>query len=833
MSVNFYNFSHKNIDYEISKQKTNPQKNKEGYLDEKQIELILEKSNTSLTKISPRERMKFINSFNKNKEWYLDFLNLRKSLLISKKIHDITKEKYLKLEKIIQQQIINAYQKVSPVPYEPTSKLIHSPFQENLVAEYYRSDADASRSKVLRSFLVNNIINDLDIKLVYSSSFLDFIKRHQESITLNSLDEWDTLQNIGRKTIFDFTHAIDKNNNLTDFASKFYEILNKTPEYIQRNAYPVATYQLEQGTLLLTAGDTWRSNWEFKKQINSVIKKIGYWASPFQFKSLLLENNALEFVLDEKDLFSEFLKQDLLSENNSFKNFSQDHFSNIQNNLNAIKKSILSNEKEDEVNLKHLSFLIRALEKLIVGLDQPKVLQEYPTEFYGVFFNRISEALKAIENNTNESINVRNALNIVHQQIQHILAISSPYKAEEFDFYVRQKIFPTESIISKQLSDHMITTLNHSCMNTLFKVVQGLAHQKNKLLSIAYQKDIYYEGEYAYQLEKDLDIFTNCSTKNGAKLQELDGKEFREKQAFTLNKNQKLDLVHLEFIHNIDKQSKEYFTEDVLAQIHYIIKNGYAADDGFTVLIDITLNSYKSLESLIFADPSLVEWIKEGKLNLVLMRSLQKFDLLGESNAYGGLGLLFNNRENFSDFNDYMVKEQVEGLSRQVITHTFYSMDSEVDEYQKAYSDNINAFYKHLPDELLNGPEDAPVQFSQIHHPSKYFIDLRLGPYKKINEVFCNSMIPLTRTFGLSDANGQASFGFKNTSVNKIGDSFGVYKIRFSVGVLPAEECIFKCVNAFKTIFDKAQETRNSEGNIDEEKVANWISDTYLNTQNN
>lgn len=84
--------------------------------------------------------------------------------------------------------------------------------------------------------------------------------------------------------------------------------------------------------------------------------------------------------------------------------------------------------------------------------------------------------------------------------------------------------------------------------------------------------------------------------------------------------------------------------------------------------------------------------LQAGKLNLVLLRSAQKYDMLGQDNYYWGITTTFNAPHAFAAFNARMddPADQLVGFNFQGLTHIHTQAQAEVDAYRLALANNTD-----------------------------------------------------------------------------------------------------------------------------------------------
>ena len=222
----------------------------------------------------------------------------------------------------------------------------------------------------------------------------------------------------------------------------------------------------------------------------------------------------------------------------------------------------------------------------------------------------------------------------------------------------------------------------------------------------------------------------------------LSGDRFNQEgivKAFATPPENKIDLFVCEFHHNISIERQSYKPENVLGQVKAMIQQGLVADK-LTIAIDNTINLEQSEEVKAFlADETIKHLIQLGKLNVVLLRSAQKFDMLGMDNYYGGITTSLNESKAFSKFNARMAKkeDQLAGLSYQGLAHLQKYGGKSLDNYRLLTMKNTQKLYKMLPDNAIyHKGTDNPMQISEIADDQLVFLDIKFPEYPKAADAF-------------------------------------------------------------------------------------------------
>lgn len=368
---------------------------------------------------------------------------------------------------------------------------------------------------------------------------------------------------------------------------------------------------------------------------------------------------------------------------------------------------------------------------------------------------------------------------LVHEQLANTLAVAKPYSQDQFSQVMRDATdlmpdgFPED--IQPQFA------LKNSGLRALSSTLTGVeAQQEGRKLNIAMQKDCYYESGFAVEEAANHRHLT------------LDGDQLNattNDMAATLG-GEKLDMYVAEFHHNISLDREEYHAEDVTAQVDRLFEQGLVSDK-FTVALDTTIATTNADEIKAFLDHN-KERIAEGKLNVVMYRSGQKFDLMGMDNYNGGVMAVVNNGADFASFNKATQEgrgvDNLGDLCVQGFTMMQKHAQQPLNDYRSAAMRATAALGNPrsddnplgLPPAMILGESnrgDAMIQIARNTDDKAVFLDLRnpwLEKGSKAAEGFNNSMASLLTHMseenpGEYHIEGRASFGFMHSNVTVIG----------------------------------------------------------------
>ena len=367
-----------------------------------------------------------------------------------------------------------------------------------------------------------------------------------------------------------------------------------------------------------------------------------------------------------------------------------------------------------------------------------------------------------------------NQIELIHQEIQTILGILQPYDDRQFSEIMSQNLTTGLKPLIPQSLGLPQVHLKTSGMHAMMSVVSSVEQQKGvNHLNIVILQDSYYEG-------------SECLVRAQAyTIRMLNGDVFNTQgieAALPRRPDDKpIDLFVGEFHHNISFTRQVYRKEMIKEQIKEMLKRGWVAEK-FTVLLDVTMDLERSDEIRnLLADPEIQQLIKDGRMNVALTRSAQKFDMLGMDNYSGGVVIAVNNGVAFGRFNDRMAlpEDQLKGLSYQGLTHLQKYAGPLLEEYRKGILANTHYLYFKLPRKsiFVEGTTN-PMQISRIEDPRLVYLDIKLPQYpiaaeamhKKLDDICEFSRLPITH---------RPSFGFATTNFTMAAAG----NLRLSVGL--------------------------------------------------
>jgi hypothetical protein len=432
---------------------------------------------------------------------------------------------------------------------------------------------------------------------------------------------------------------------------------------------------------------------------------------------------------------------------------------------------------------------------------------------------RMQNAMKEAILRKDDYIAFNNQIEIIHQEMQGILAIVEPYREDELENCVIDKLTRGEEPVVPADLDPPQVNLKWSGMHCLASVISAVEESKGSTsLNIGVLRDTYYESSNTLKKAKEHTVLT------------LDGEQFRKhgiEEAFegfstrkgSLQTFPTLDLFVAEFHHNISLTSKSYHRENVTEQVVKMVEAGITSDK-FTVVLDTTSDLEVSEDVREFLNHEKIkQLIQEGKLNVVLIRSAQKLDMLGLDNYYGGIAISVNDKAAFDVYNHRMAapREQLGGLSYQGLTHLQKYGGTMGDAYRLALMENTRKLYDMLsPNAKPTKKRKNIMQISRIEDNRLLFIDIKFPKHpftaiaflQRLHQYAEEKNLPLT---------GRQSFGYAASTITNLDGS----TLRFNPGLDDQ-----KTLNQYAAFFHDVQEILENarKAGLDDDEIADRLS---------
>lgn len=166
---------------------------------------------------------------------------------------------------------------------------------------------------------------------------------------------------------------------------------------------------------------------------------------------------------------------------------------------------------------------------------------------------------------------------------------------------------------------------------------------------------------------------------------------------------EKIDLYVQEFHHNIDIDPKyTHYKKGTIAEDIKAIFINKPETDALTVVIDATIDFTRS-EDLRELFAEFKDEIRQGRLNFVVFRSGQKFDMLGLDNYYGAPFYIVNNGDKkWANFDRIKTEKvyQTDELSEQFFCWMGETGFEWIEEYKKLLFENQRKIMELVPEGL-------------------------------------------------------------------------------------------------------------------------------------
>ncbi len=569
------------------------------------------------------------------------------------------------------------------------------------------------------------------------------------------------------------TNKFFRNLHLMGFVNYKNEHILVTPEFLTKQRFDAEINSIMAPSWIKNRGN------QLYSILDDVIARNGYRVSPAQAKGAWLKVKKLEEIFSKLNMritestqddkspvvchsFDDFLSQPIVSK---FHALSQDP--SAPPYLRVVPKGTFL----------LLSGLANCgVDKAFSDKGIAKLLQ--------IAYFRMLNAMNGAVHAKHDLLKFVNEIEVIHQEIQTLLTLVEPHDSS---------VFSTSMI--RRLSPIANAYLKASGMHCFSSVCAGVEKQKgSRELRVAVLSDsYYYASSDNLKLAKTYDVIP-----------------VMEGQPFTASG--KVDLFIAEFHHNIAVDKKVYMPVNVLDKIKGLYAQGVMADQ-FTVLIDTTIDLEKSEEmKALLSDPLISKLINEGKLNIAIIRSAQKFDMLGMDNYYGGIAMTINKKEAFSEFNARMdaVEDQLTGVDYQGLSHIQKYGEGSIDAYRKEIMDNTQRMYKKIPEKFLYSEGSSnPMQISRIEDDKMFFLDVKFPNYPISRGSFINALIRFVDHKKLFFTS-RVSFGFMNANLTAMDEDL----LRFSAGleseaVLDAYAAFFQAVQKEIDQTEQIQEYRD------------------------
>ncbi len=673
------------------------------------------------------------------------------------------------------------YSKVAPHSYD-SMRLGIQVTPQHIPDDQYHRLANLFLRDLNEEYKNDMDLINADVYLIDSLLFKEVIKRYFDYVEIENDDQVKQLiddillfpQLFLQDTVVDLSKVCNKENlqkfkDVADLRIKIFNDERPNEKKSMKNLSklkPIVFDKYLNENLILAPKIKGIHNINFSEALSDT----GFCLTPDHAKKAFLKINPLsrEFVTEAKLSTAGNTIPTLFKDVQEFANSSVlQKFKNLADNVDAPP---------------YLKIQAKSTAELLKGLSAFDLEAKFENEMkdllqisYFIMINAMNEAIFYKD----DFINFNNQIEVIHQVLQSILELTQPYNVGDFSLAKIDNL-KNHNIIPQEIENPKVH-LKASGMRALSSVVSAIERQINsKCLYIAVLKDSYYESVNALKHG----IFHKCV--------QLNGDIFKKdsKGAMQEIKNP-IDLFATEFHHNISaaidsfypSENKvgrlDYSPENVNDQIKAIIN--FNKGHPLNVVIDHTIGlEYSDEMRQLLSDEIIQNSIKNGILNLVILKSAQKFDMFGQDNYYGGIITAYNNSTYFQEFNNRMNHEldQLKGFNYQGLTHIQKFAGSSIDEYQKAIADNNSKLYKKLEEKGVKfGEYDGVVKIAKNSDVNTPFIHIEGVDLEKLKKYAIKNNLPLTY---------RASFGFVTSNISEIYET-----LRFNVG-LESEEIIEK-----------------------------------------
>lgn len=658
--------------------------------------------------------------------------------------------------------ILHGYSKVATLSVEDATRigLQCSPIYPEKNC-YHRDTRSRVKNAAHLAFSTALGLKATELHLLHSMRFREVLERNiAHFVVLESFEGIGShLKASAEGTLYiDFSKMIETTKKLPAFLERLKKALLPLKESARVHPLAFICYQ-GQPLLLhpqLTADESPET---YDAEVFDLIAHSGFTLSPDRLKHAWLKVKELGAILQEAGIaptgFSQGLGK-IPTVAKSFESFLAEP---------VVAKFAQLAQEDDAPYLKVLAL---ATLQLLEGLKSHNIEAHFAekglTDYLQIAYFRLLNAMNEAIFHKRHIVPFLNDIGLIHQEIQSFLAITKPYGLADFKASVATK--RASEVVLKPSAMHLFATLLSACE----------AQKKSPKLNVVSLQDIYFETDGVLKLAKKYHSSTL-------------------EQAYA---KAPVDLFICEFHHNATKKRKVYQPENLLAQVKALIEEGKVAEL-FTVCIDTTICLEQSKELQAFLQDALIaEKIEQGKLNVLLLRSAQKFDMLGMDNYYGGIGLAINNKEAFRDFNARLRADEELScdLNLQGITHLQKYAKPYLDAYRQAIMQNTTLLYGALPSEAIFTEASVnPLQVSRIEDDQLVFLDIKFPNFPKSAQSFISQFIQYAKENQLP-LTFRASFGFAHSNISSIDDRY----IRFSPGLEKS-----KMISQYAAFFHKVQ----------------------------
>lgn len=369
-----------------------------------------------------------------------------------------------------------------------------------------------------------------------------------------------------------------------------------------------------------------------------------------------------------------------------------------------------NNIKSQQLLSKHpyLKVLGHATLKLLKGLLQEisdaawEQLHQDPVhrELIQNALVQIHHHLAAAERYRKEFAKFTDAIELIHYEIAQLLFIMAPFKRADFGPILRTSLGHS---LPTCLHPYIQAGISKSAMNTMAGVCAAIQKTSKSAVKI-------YDENSHFEIVQFVAPSTPASDPSRP------------------SKQAPVDLYLGEYHHNVKLlyTHDSYQLSDVTGQVETLL----AASDSrhaLTVTLDATIDFIQSKHIQEFLE-HFSQQIQNGRLNVVIFRSGQKFDMLGMDDYYGSCFYMINNgQKHWQAFQELFTHEAYtcDDLSFQWFCLSYKYIRQDLDAYRQLIFENTRQILNQAPSVLLPGgnPNIKLAQVSSEMNPC--FLDIK------------------------------------------------------------------------------------------------------------
>jgi hypothetical protein len=409
-------------------------------------------------------------------------------------------------------------------------------------------------------------------------------------------------------------------------------------------------------------------------------------------------------------------------------------------------------ERLKEIRLKnhqpHVAVLGKSFLEMIKGL-----FDKIPTEewhelyqcppFQEIIENSLTNILHHLAAYKDEAQFIQ-AIELAYAELATLLELTSPYQANDF-----QELYPTAlKIVPESLQRSVRGGLGKTA-ETVFSLAIISAREMNscKEISTVWSEDFYFEHANLLGRNRSFElVMSDPSIKS-------------------------IDFFGCSFHPSIDAKAKSRYNQRNLIHDIERIFTEKKETTHLTVALDCTndlFNSPKTQELLAHFESH----IREGRLNIILFGSGQKFDMLGMDHFYGSpFSLINNGADHWKSFDTLLSAEvnRTDLLSNQWFCLLYEYAPDSPDGFRKLFFDNTREVLRKVPEKLapLDGRTITVIPIDESAQAS--FIDVKIrGSFHFLRSCYLIAYFYSHAVAENNKASIRGSFGFLHPNITMI-----------------------------------------------------------------